>query len=268
LTLSDKIAADGRDKAMAGQTVRVVDIEADGGTGHGIFTSLPEGMDGRTLSVQLTEAARQFYGTPLRAFLEKLAEEKDKAVDLVSTSTRDFLAAHCPSEASGQVKRVCGNFGFIAAAGELVIQYGVLPWPEGTAQAAAVQCFKRWIDQRGGIGNMEVEYALERIKTFFQKYRDTRFRGLRSSENEKPVYNPAGYVWYESGEWLYLVEPSIFHEEIRKGVSRKMLVDELLKRGWLARNRYGRLMETKTIPDRGNVRGYIFVPRKWEDASD
>jgi len=265
LTLSDKIALDGRDKAMAGQAVRVVDIEADGGTGHGIFTCLPNGMDGRTLSVQLNEATRQFYGTPLRAFLEKLATERDKAVDLVSASIREFLMAQCPPEASGQVKRVCDNFGLIASAGELAIQYGVLPWPKGTAQAAAVHCFQKWVKQRGGVGNMEVEYALERIKTFFQKYRDTRFRVIDTAGHVVTAYNPAGYAWDERGERYYLIEPSVFHEEIRKGVSQHMLLAELLKRGWLALNSRGRRMETKTVRGRGNVRGYIFIPRKWED---
>ena len=38
--------------------------------------------------------------------------------------------------------------------------------------------FFAWIKERGGIGDMEIENTLDRIKTFFQKHAETRFGKL------------------------------------------------------------------------------------------
>ena len=84
LTLADKIAEDGRGQVMAGQAVRVLDIPADGGTGQGIFTCIPNGLDGDIFSQQLVRATGQFYGTPLRGFLERLVDGLEEHVSDLS----------------------------------------------------------------------------------------------------------------------------------------------------------------------------------------
>lgn len=49
MTLNDKISENGKDKMMAGQSVRVIDIEADAEMNMGIFTKLPQGMDSKNI---------------------------------------------------------------------------------------------------------------------------------------------------------------------------------------------------------------------------
>lgn len=267
LTLADKIAEDGRGQAMAGQAVRVLDIPADGGTGQGIFTCVPKELDGDIFSQQLVGATGQFYGTPLRGFLERLVDGLEEHVSGVEKKIADFVRNVCPEGASGQVKRACQRFGLIAAAGEKAISFGVLPWPEGTASRAAQFGFSAWIKERGGIGDMEIENALERIKTFFQKHGETRFRKLDScGQMGYAPSNPAGYVWEEdNGERIFLVEPNVFRDELCRGVNRQILREKLKELGWLARNRHGMLMETKWIEGR-NKRGVCFVPQRWEEG--
>ncbi len=267
LTLADKIAEDGRGQVMAGQAVRVLDIPADGGTGQGIFTCIPDGLDGDIFSQQLVRATGQFYGTPLRGFLERLVDRLDEHVSGVEKKIADFVRKECPEGASGQVKRACQRFGLIAAAGEKAISFGVLPWPEGTASRAAQFGFSAWIKERGGIGDMEIENALERIKTFFQKHAETRFRKLDScGQMGYAPLNPAGYVWEEdNGERIFLVEPNVFRDELCRGVNRQILREKLKELKWLARNRHGMLMETKWIGGR-NKRGICFVPQRWEES--
>ena len=267
LTLADKIAEDGRGQVMAGQAVRVLDIPADGGTGQGIFTCIPDGLDGDIFSQQLVRATGQFYGTPLRGFLERLVDGLEEHVSDVEKEIADFVRNVCPEGASGQVKRACQRFGLIAAAGEKAISFGVLPWPEGTASRAAQFGFSAWIKERGGIGDMEIENALERIKTFFQKHAETRFRKLDScGQMGYAPLNPAGYVWEEdNGERIFLVEPNVFRDELCRGVNRQILREKLKELKWLARNRHGMLMETKWIGGR-NKRGICFVPQRWEES--
>ena len=267
LTLADKIAEDGRGQAMAGQAVRVLDIPADGGTGQGIFTCIPSGLNGNSFSQQLVGAVGRFYGTALRRFLEHLVDGLEKHVSDVKQTSSEFVQDMCPEGASGQVKRACQRFGLIAAAGEKAISFGALPWPEGTASRAAQFGFSAWIKERGGIGDMEIENALERIKTFFQKYGETRFRKLDAcGQMGYAPPNPAGYAWKEdNGECIFLVESNIFRDELCRGVNRQVLLGKLKELGWLARNRYGMLMETKWIGGR-NKRGICFVPQRWEES--
>lgn len=66
---------------------------------------------------------------------------------------------------------------------------------------------------------MEIENTLNRIKTFFQKHAETRFRKLDSCGQlgDAPP-NPAGYVWEENnGEHIFLVEPNVFRDELCRG---------------------------------------------------
>lgn len=114
---------------------------------------------------------------------------------------------------------------------------------------------------------MEIENALERIKTFFQKHAETRFRSLDAyGQMGYAPSNPAGYVWEDdSGERIFFVEPNVFRDELCRGVNRKALQRKLAELGWLARNRYGMLLETKSIRGR-NKRDIGFIPQRWEEA--
>ena len=127
--------------------------------------------------------------------------------------------------------------------------------------------FSAWIKEGGGIGDMEVENTPERIKTFFQKHAETRFRKLDScGQVGYAPSNPAGYVCEEdNGERIFFVEPNVFRDELCRGSNRQILREKLKELGWLARNRYGMLMERKWIRGR-NKRGICFVPQRCEDS--
>jgi hypothetical protein len=47
----------------------------------------------------------------------------------------------CISPADGQVKRAASKFALVAMAGELAIEYGIVPWPKGDAIKAAAEMF-------------------------------------------------------------------------------------------------------------------------------
>ncbi len=265
LTLDDKIAQDGQGRMMAGQAVRVVDIAADGGCGMGVFSLLPPDMTAQDFSRHLVKASQRQYGTALQAFLHYLTAYFSEGIDFVRSCSVAFQDGHCPDKASGQVQRVCGHFGLIAAAGELAIKAGILTWPEGTATKAAAMAFQGWVTRRGGVGDQEIEYALERLKTFFQKYRENRFADL-DAESPLRAYNHAGYSWRSSEGRLFLIEISVFREEIVCGAHLPSLTRRFCDLGWFARWPSGKIMSTKHIPGRNTVRGYIFNPAKWENA--
>ncbi len=221
-----------RDRAKAGQAVRVVDIPADAGAGLGLFEALHGCESADLFARQLKEASANYYGTPLRAFLQALAADRDTLTRQGREIMHTFETDNCPEGADGQVRRVCGRFALVAAAGELGVSLGVLPWPAGEASKAAATCFKAWVEQRGGTGAAEVTAGLEQVRRFFQAHGAARFEDL-DSEEHRAVVNRAGYRRRENGEAVFLVFPDAFRKEVCAGFNVGMICAELKRAGVL-----------------------------------
>lgn len=254
-TLSDKIAEDSQRDSLAGQMVRVVDIEADAGRGRGLYEELHGFPGGRELSDHLARWSVTYYGTPFRAFVERIVEDIDGARTNVSNGIERFREQYCPSDASGQVERVCARFGLAAVAGELAIEFGILPWPQKMAWQAMAALFNSWISWRGGIGNIEEEKALSRVREFIEMHGETRFAGPNAD------YLPLGMVGYrfiEDDGIRYFIKRPAFRKEFCKGIAKDALLKLLDEKGCLDYDRNGHIKEYKYIQGHGgNVRGYI-----------
>jgi uncharacterized protein (DUF927 family) len=232
VTLSDKIAEDGRRQAKDGQGVRVVDIPADAGAGLGLFENLHGCESADLFARQLKNASASYYGTPLRAFLQKFVADRDNLTKHAREIMDDFEATNCPKEGDGQVSRVCGRFALVAAAGELGTLLGVLPWPEGEASQAAATCFKAWLKQCGGIGVAEIAAGLEKVRGFFQANEVSRFLDL-DVKKPQPVGDLAGYRRLKDGKPEFWVFPAVFRQEVCAGLNFDMVCRELKRAGTL-----------------------------------
>ena len=62
----------------------------------------------------------------------------------------------------------------IAAAGELGIQLGVVPWDEGDADAAAAWALAQWIEERGGTEPAEIRQAIGQVRFFIEQHGEAR----------------------------------------------------------------------------------------------
>jgi len=154
----------------------------------------------------------------------------------------------------------------IAGAGELAIQFGILPWCCGTAIAASEYCFKKWLERRSCVGDLEVEEVLKRIKTFIRKYGDSGFKEINYSNVGSCYAEFFGYKFKENDTMIYFILSESFEREILRGVSKKSVKNKLVELGWIARNSNGNIMETKRIPDKNaNMRGWALIPFKWEN---
>jgi len=96
--------------------------------------------------------------------------------------------------AEGQDKRAAARFALIAMAGELAAEYGIVPWPEGTAYHAAIAGFQAWRKLRGP-GNDEPRQILDRVNAFIERHGDSRFSNL-TSDNPEHIRDRAG--WWQS----------------------------------------------------------------------
>jgi len=84
VSISDRADQGYRNKAMAGHEVRVISILADGGAGHGIFTTIPDSMPAGEFSDMLVQNSKEYRGAPLRAMIQHIKGDQDKICYAVS----------------------------------------------------------------------------------------------------------------------------------------------------------------------------------------
>jgi putative DNA primase/helicase len=85
-------------------------------------------------------------------------------------------------------------------AGELAIEYGIVPWPKGDAIKAAAEMFDAWRAGRGTVANDEPRQILRRVSDFIDRHGDSRFSDKDACEPLKfGVKDRAGW-WTRNDE--------------------------------------------------------------------
>jgi putative DNA primase/helicase len=227
-------------RVHAGQEVRLVEILSDAGRGMGIFEKLHGWPSPGEFAEHLKTMTEKCHGAPARDYLSGIAD--------LYTNTPAELAAmlrsmrdRCIKEwlaggASGQARSVCGRFALVAAAGELATGMGLTGWQAGDAEAAARTCFQSWVTERG-VGNQELERAIDGVIAFIEAHGQSRFEDVSPSSgsddalwdnnNERVVFNRAGY---RAGR-IYYVLPQQWKKELCKGYDAKLVAQEMIRRG-------------------------------------
>jgi len=158
---------------------------------------------------------------------------------------------------------VAGRFGLVACAGEFGTAWSVLPWPTGEARKAAAQCFRDWLDARGGSGATEVTAGLAQVRAFFQVNGAARFETWGESSQDIKTINRAGFRRKDetTGEWSFYVFQDVFKTEVCQGQNHMMILRELKTRGLLLTQEARGLTVKPRIPGVGSgLRFYHFPP--------
>lgn len=238
--LADHMAEVGK-RARAGQEVRLADVPADAGAGHGLFECLHGYEDGARLADAIGSESQQYHGAIARAYLHQLTKIADEALrDGLKSARQDFLDSAVPSGAEGQAWRVGNRFGLIAAAGEFATALGLTGWPEGAALNSVTLCYRAWLDRRGGAGSHENVAALTQVRHFLELHGESRFGCLDATD--RPVINRAGYRRFADGEMQYLFLPEVFRREVCAGLDYRHVARVLFDRGYLLINQPDRLI--------------------------
>lgn len=247
---------------MAGQEVRMVEIPADAGCGYGIFESIHAAASSQIFADQLKSAVSEHHGHAGRAFVTQLADPdlRPRFIERIRSLIKKFVNANVPEDAVGQVGRVGQRFGLVAAAGELCIELGILPWPAGEAFKACHKCFKAWIDLRGGVGNHEAEQAIAKVRHFIEMHGESRFT-LLASGIENSGYNRthqrAGFRQnVDTSGAEYFILPEVYKSEICSGMNSTYVTKVLVERGFLATTKGGKPQVEKRLPGIGKTRVY------------
>ncbi|MDR3571910.1 MAG: DUF927 domain-containing protein, partial [Candidatus Pacebacteria bacterium] len=268
ITVAQKIAEGGNGKkAKAGQLVRMLDISADRGKGHGAFDH-----DGAATADALKKAAIGVYGTAGPEFVRRIvAKGLDETRNVLAETMAAFMKKHVPPKSDGQVLRGAQRFAVIAAAGELAIDFGLVPWTQGDASKAAAWALAQWIDQRGGTGAAEKDQAIRQVRLFLELHSETRFdlldtyhqkiaekvgdneieRIVEKKKQQVGFRNRAGYRSEKDAE--YYVLPEVWRDEVCKGLDPQAVARTLFENGMLRKGAKNELQIVKRI--KGNAEG-------------
>jgi putative DNA primase/helicase len=122
-----------------GQGMRIADVPVGGN--FGLFDDLHGRKNGGAFSDELRGAAAKYYGHPGPLFVQQIIDNGIPSPDILSEIT-----ARLGDNLSAQEQRVARAFTLVAWAGELANAWGIVPWQEGDALAAATEIFDRWRD--------------------------------------------------------------------------------------------------------------------------
>jgi uncharacterized protein (DUF927 family) len=249
ISLADKTAEIGK-RATAGQAVRLIDLTADD-RAHGAYDVLHDKSDGAALSDALKASTAVHYGTAGPAFVAALIGMGREAVAvnvrvLANAFTERAMAAHGLTAADGQVRRVLERFALLAAAGELATLHGLTGFPEGAANAAALDAFGCWYGARGGSKSAEAMDAVARVRAYLSNFGQSRFEPIAGGL-DRTVGKRAG--WYDAGHFY-------IHQDawaaIHKGADPRRAADHLIAAGFLegGGERDRRTMKVPGVPGR------------------
>ncbi len=246
MSLADHIAGIGR-RTLAGQEVRLVNLQADAGAGLGLFQNLHGSPSADIFARCLQDATKRIYGAPIRHFLQFVTVNHEQVRTNAQKFRKAFIRMNVPQAASGEVSRAAGRFAMVAVAGEIAIEAGILPWPEDAAVEASVGLFKEWLVGRGTSGAMDTEAAIRQVRLFLEQHGSARFE----RENEtRPITSRAGFYRKNPDGGEFWIMRETFKAEVCRGFDAQAVAKALAERGHLVAGDGGRLISRRRVgPD-------------------
>lgn len=226
----------------AGQLVRLLSVPVT--FEHGAFSNLHHFENGRALSDRLKMMRLKHYGHIGPAFIQRLIEDKRDFAALYSQAVQSFAKR----ASSNLEKRAAAVFALLGLAGEIGIEYGLLPWDPGCSLEGSLKAYLRWQAYLGPSHN-EDSQILQAISDFIAKHGDSRFSELHD-RYETTIHNRAG--WYKNMDQgrVFMFFP-VALMEAGGGFERTRIVEALKRANWIVESDVGRA--TKKVRIRGGL---------------
>jgi uncharacterized protein (DUF927 family) len=250
-SLSDHAAISGN-SAHAGAELRMIDVNA-GTRKYRAFDEL-HGLDGAAFHHSLSVAVGSHYGHLGPAFIEMLLASRDFAA--LPKEFADLRAGFVTENA--QAGRVADRFSVIALAGELAIEFGLLPWKAGSVTADCGLLYGEWLSQVGN-GNTEDRQIVASVQDYIDRHGSSRFSDVKDKKTDTKVINRAGYWEDTSTNRLYLFHKSALAEAAR-GYSLTRIVKALEQAKILAFSDHDRKTKNYRLPGGAQARLYVVDP--------
>lgn len=245
------IMAEAKKDVHAGQEIRMLELNVN--RKFGAWDCLHRYDTGAEFSDELYRASTENYGVSGRKFIEMLAND-ERALKLpeIDVSGAD----------SGQAVRAADRFRLVALAGELATEYGLTGWEAGEATAAAEECYRLWLDGRGGGGQQERRKVLEAMSDFIERHGNSRrFPDLTDRDAPRDAQNQAGWRRPDGDAVTYLLSTSGMKEAL-SGFDMRPAIDVLKSAGVLIPGKPDNKRKIR-VPD-GARWFYVINPDKLE----
>lgn len=261
ISLADHMRSARRaERTMAGQELRLLDIPADQRAGFGAWQALHGLPSGAAFSDAIKAGATAHYGHAGPAFVRGLVSDPERWRKEAKRLAEDFARLALREGDNGQIARAVARFGAVAAAGEIAAQLGVVPWPAGMAQRAALECFEQWAEGFGRQGAREERQVIETVRNAIQSslarfarvpkdrlaLDDDESHGASNREGEARALATLGYV-HEIGTKVHYLFHDAGWAEILKGYDLKFAADVLISRGLMLPGDGGRRTRKQRI---------------------
>jgi uncharacterized protein (DUF927 family) len=259
-------------RANAGQLVRAVDIPVCGV--HGVFDAFePEDVDPSAFAEKCKNATSTFYGMAGPEFVRQLI-----AQNISAKHVREHVDAFVQSalgdvkDRHGQAARVAQRFGLVCAAGELGVQFGILPWEQSDPLDDATELLKIWLDERGGGSTpYEARQAIAQVRHFIEAHGDSRFDDITTPDpDRKPVTNRAGFRRDHGEARRWLIPPEVWRNEVCAGLNAREVAKTLAGLRMLEPDGEGKFSRSETIGGR-KQRVYVLKPaifEGWDEVAE
>ena len=255
ITLSAHISQSGN-QVNAGQEVRMIDIPAQTEGSFGVFENIHGYDSPGAFASALSENTEKNFGSAIKYFLTKITESPE-ILNSVALKMTEFISGLKNQTHHGQVHRALKRFALVAAAGELAIELGILPWSKGEVKAATEKCFKDWLLAWPHNGSRESQQLTEQIKSILQEFGPSRFPILSDFKNHGTDHHQQ--LWgfrketKENGyEWIVLSE--VFKNTICKGHEYRRALQDLKEKKILLMAPNGNSSAPMRVPHLGVTR--------------
>ena len=255
-----------KEDVMAGQLVRILDIQAVASAGNGVFDVVPAQFEGaRQFAEKIKEVSETFYGTPRDAFCQYIADNWDTAkqelVQFRDTAIAKMQERYSQKELAGQTGRVLAKLAVLAAAGELAAKLNIVPWAAGYATQIIADkdgMFDQWVLERGGTGQKEEKQTCNFFSQYIQLHpRDFETLSDGTVPTEKPLKRMGFREVDEYGRAVYIFPTDLFKQMCQEGGLKdpKTCARHLAENGYLLKAQNGSFSGwRKSLPDLGQKR--------------
>ena len=189
VSVKQRIEAEGRHVARAGQLIRFLDIPIDGG-----IVSETHGLLPAIFVKKIKESCARYYGSAGAAFLNALVsyfDNREHAMHEVRNRI-DTWATTVAEKYRGVTDlqgRALQRFALMKAAGEFAVEFGLLPFDMEEIDESILHIWRVWLDDASNLS--DDDRGVRNVREFLQKHGASRFDSGKSLE--LPIRNCAGY---------------------------------------------------------------------------
>jgi putative DNA primase/helicase len=253
---------------LQGDQVRLLDIPACSDKArYGVFDSLPQGVtSSKRLATQIERACRRHFGHPARKFVTQKVAAHGLTKRCREWMRTFYLQARVPE--NPWERRFAERFALTYAAGQLAIEWKIVPWSQQELVDAVVTTYAA---ARSAVRSAErrEKSTDEMIANIRMHLRDgSRIRDLRSTARHKrggpTVEDADGFIKTGEHGVFYVVKSAALERWIGKHATLASAGRQLLDSGYLITDKRSSPVPTKQvqIPGIAGKRRYYCISRQ------